>query len=108
MKISMNTGGTTKWFAVTVASSDKGIGRGSKFDQLISDPDWNPDCIDFKIVLNGIEFDNLENIFIRLDEHITKEAQEIAGHDSLVLAKVHAIQDIINAQSLEEVTGEWK
>lgn len=108
MKISMNTGGTTKWFAVTVASSDKGIGPGSKFDQLISNPDWDPESIDFKIILNGIEFDNLEDIFSRLDEHITKEAQEIAGHDALVLAKVHAIQGIINAQSIEEITGEWK
>lgn len=110
MKINMSAGGTAKWFAVTVASSEntKLDDKTSKFNQLVDHPEWNPDNIDFKIVLNGIEFDNLDDIFKRLDEHITKEAQEIAGHDALVLAKLHAIQDVINAQSIEEVTGEWK
>jgi hypothetical protein len=104
MKINMAKGGTAKWFAVTVASS---VGA-DKFTQLVEHPEWNPDNIDFKIVMNGMEFDNLDDIFKRLDEHITKEAQEIAGHDALVLAKINAIQDIIHAQSIEEVTGEWE
>lgn len=110
MKISMNEGNTTKWFAVTVASSEntKLDDKTSKFNQLVDHHEWNPDSIDLKIVMNGIEFDNLDDIFRRLDEHITKEAQEIAGHDALVLAKLHAIQDVIRAQSIEEVTGEWE
>lgn len=104
MKINMSAGGTAKWFAVTIASS-AGV---DKFTQLIEHQDWNPDNIDFKVIMNGMEFDNLDDIFKRLDDHITKEAQEIAGHDALVLAKLLAIQDVINAQSIEEVTGEWK
>lgn len=104
MKINMSNGGTAKWFAVTVASSV----AIDKFAQLIENPEWNPDSIDFKIVMNGMEFDNLEDIFQRLDDHIQKEAQEIAGHDKLIAAKLSAIQDIMNAQSVEEVTGEWE
>lgn len=108
MKISMENGGTTRWFAVTVASSDKGIGPGSKFDQLINHPEWNSDSIDFKIVLNGIEFDNLDDIFKRLDDHITKKAQEIAEQNPLWVAKLDAIKGIMAAQCVEEITGEWK
>ena len=104
MKINMCSGGTAKWFAVTVASS----ADVDTFSKLVEDPEWDSDNIDFKIVMNGIEFDNFDDIFRRLDEHITKEAQEIAGHDTLVLAKLLAIQDVINAQSIEEVTGEWE
>jgi hypothetical protein len=110
MKINMSSGGTAKWFAVTVASSDKSqlSDKGSKFNQLVDHPDWNPDNIDFKIVMNGIEFENLDDIFRRLDEHIEKEAQEKAEQNPLLLAKLYAIQGIINAQSVEEITGEWE
>lgn len=108
MKINMSAGGTAKWFAVTVASSDKNTGPGSKFDRLVSNPDWNRDNIDFKIVLNGIEFDNLEDIFIRLDEHIQKEAIEYAGQNPLWVAKLDAIRAIMDAECLEEITGEWE
>lgn len=110
MKINMSAGGTAKWFAVTVASSEntKLSDKDSKFNRLVDHPEWNPDNIDFKIVMNGIEFDNLDDIFQRLDDHITKEAEQIAEHDALVLAKLNAIQDIIHAQSIEEITGEWK
>lgn len=110
MKINMSAGGTAKWFAVTVASTEntKLDDKASKFNKLVEQPEWNPDSIDFKIVMNGIEFDNLEDIFRRLDAHIIKEAQEIAGHDALVLAKLEAIQEVINAQSVEEINGTEK
>lgn len=104
MKVSMKNGGIEKWLIVTVASSDKsGLADGGKFNQLVSAPDWNMENIDFKIVMNGVEFDNLSDIFKRLEDHIKKEAEELAGVGSLLNAKLEALQQVMNAQSLEEL-----
>lgn len=98
MKLDMNASRTRTWIATTVASSDK-----DKLQELIGTPDWNPEDIDFRIVMNGVEFTELEDFFDRLDEHVKKEAEEMSGQDTLTLAKIEAIQNILNAQSVEEI-----
>lgn len=105
MKVSMSAGGTAKWFAVTVASSEGETTHtpDSKFNQLIEHPDWDSDNIELKISLNGVEFDNLDDIFERLDKHIEKEAKQMSEDNTLILAKLHAIQNIINTQYIEEL-----
>lgn len=96
-KISMAAGGFQKWFAVTVSSTEPDThAEGSKFNQLINHPDWDCDNIDVKVVLNGIEFSNLDEIFQRVDEHIQKEAEELAGIDKNNQIKMDKIQEILN------------
>lgn len=102
MKLNMTASETRKWIATVVASSGKDVGPESKFQQLVGCPEWNPKEIDFRIVMNGVEFIELEDFFDRLDEHVMKEAQEMSGQDALTLAKIEAIQNILNAQSVEE------
>lgn len=102
MKLNMTASETRKWIATVVASSDKDVGPESKFQQLVGSPEWNPSEIDFRVTMNGIEFTQLEDFFDRLDEHVLKEAQEMSGQDAITLAKIEAIQNILNAQSVEE------
>lgn len=103
MKLNMNASETRKWIATVVASSERYPGSDSKFQQLVGSPDWNPKEIDFRIVMNGVEFTQLDDFFDRLDDHVLKEAKEMSGQDALTLAKIEAIQNILNAQSVEEI-----
>lgn len=101
MKVDLAKQKFLEWFIVVAVSSDK-----IKFQQL-TENDWHPENVDFKVVVNGIEFEKLEDLFSRIQDHIQETAEEIALQDKLVAAKLHAIQDIIHAQSLEELEG-WK
>lgn len=102
LKLDMNASETRKWIATVVASSESDVGPESKFQQLVASPEWNPKEIDFRIVMNGVEFTELEDFFDRLDEHVMEAAAEMSGQGALTLAKIEAIQNIINAQSVEE------
>lgn len=74
-KISMAAGGFQKWFAVSVSSTEPDTHvEGSKFNGLINHPDWDCDNIEVKVVLNGIEFSNLDEIYQHVERHIQKEA----------------------------------
>ena len=98
-KISFEAGGFQKWFAITVASSKpNGHDLGSKFNQLITSPEWDCNNIDIKILLNGVEFDNLEDLFSRVDKHIQKEAENLAEIDKITREKLLLIQRVIQGE----------
>lgn len=89
-KISMAKGGFQKWLAVTVAQSGR-TEQDSKFDTLISHPDWDCNNIDLKIYLNGIEFDNLDN----LDSIIQRVNDSLNEKDSLK-ERVEQLENMIH------------
>ena len=96
-KISMKAGGFQKWFATVVASSDKeGFGSDTKFNKLIESEGWDPDDIEVKISLNGVEFSNLDDFFARVDQHIENEAHRLSEVDASNQKKLDAIREVLN------------
>lgn len=96
-KISMKAGGFQKWFATVIASSDKeGFGSDTKFNRLIEAEGWNPDDIEVKISLNGVDFDNLDDFFSRVDQHIENESHRLAEVDANNQKKLDAIREVLN------------
>ncbi|QGH72603.1 MAG: hypothetical protein [Myoviridae sp. ctThM1] len=97
-KISMKAGGFQKWFATVIASSDnEGFGKDSKFNKLIEAEGWNPDDIEVKISLNGVEFSNLDDFFSRVDQHIENESHRLAEVDASNQKKLEAIREVLNS-----------
>lgn len=97
MKVSILDGGITEWFLAEVGGSDPAKLR------LLADKDgWDAKDIELGITLNGEEFLELGDIFSRLNDHVQNTAKKLANQDDLTLAKIEAIQNILNAQSVEE------
>lgn len=98
MKVSILDGGITEWFLAEVGGSDPAKLR------LIADKEgWDAKDIELGITLNGVEFLELGDIFNRLDDHIQNMAKKLSNQDTLTLAKIEAIQNILNAKSVEEI-----
>jgi hypothetical protein len=99
MKVNIDTAGSfLRWFQVCVVRTDNEV-----FGRMIEDTMWDSTNIDIKIIVNGYEYTDLKDVFDRVDDHITKESQELAGMDVLLNAKFEALQQILGAQSLEEL-----
>lgn len=98
MKVSIREGGLAEWFLCHVGGSDD-----EKLDKLVKQPGWSAESIEFSISLNGIEFTELDDLFVRLTDHIKAKAEEMAGQDALINAKIEAMYKVMNAESVEEL-----
>lgn len=97
MKVSILDGGITEWFLAEVGGSDP-----AKLRLIADKEEWDAKDIELGITLNGVEFLELGDIFNRLDDHIQNMAKKLSHQNALTIAKIEAIQNILDAQSVEE------
>lgn len=98
MKVSIKEGGLAEWFLCHIGGSDP-----DNLGILVKQEGWDATNIEFSVNLNGVEFGELGDLFSRLNEHIKKKSEELAGQDALINAKIEAMYQIMNANTLEEL-----
>lgn len=106
MKVSMkNRESFIRWFLVTCASSesDTHSNKDSKFNQLVGHPDWDSENIEVSVMINGIEFSNLDDVFKRVENHIEQKVEERLAEQHLDSVKLDRIREILSTRSVDEI-----
>lgn len=73
MILNMKQDSTRKWVATVAAST---MPREA-FAKMIDADGWDCEAIDFRIMMNGNEVLDLDNMFDRLHDHVTKQKDRI-------------------------------
>jgi hypothetical protein len=105
MKVSMSKRESfLHWFVVTCASTDGGADNpDSKFNKMVNSADWDSENISLSVVINGYEFDQLDSVFSRVDEHILKKSEKLAAISNFNDKKIEIIQSILSSQDENEL-----
>lgn len=95
MKAGFNQNSTMKWLITTISSTE---GYDGKFKELIEHPDWDCNNVELSVMLNGIEFSNVEDVFKRLHDHhenLDKKIQDLEYE----LRLFRKIKDIVREEA---------
>jgi len=99
MKVNMNKDKDTllNWFIVCGVSTDK-----EQFNKLVESEGFDSEAVDLKIVVNGFEFTNIEDLFERMEKHIDEQVEKRYKYDEEIAGKLEKIQSVINGNYDEE------